>query len=138
MQPGLSLPPYPYKLASPRVLRTVSFVKLTIASEFTSSCRGGLQIDYLNWVFSSLDDIVLLYEAEKIKTIGTRYMVSSGMPQECANHALVIAKVALSFRAFAEEHKLSIHIGAHSGSVVGGIVGECPSSLWVRLDIGRS
>ena len=86
-------------------------------------------VDLLNEIFSYFDNLVEKYDVEKIKTIGDCYMVASGVPRPRADHAHVLARLALDMREFVNqrtfgEHKISLRIGINSGPVVAGVIGR--------------
>jgi class 3 adenylate cyclase len=84
----------------------------------------------LNRVFSRFDDLAERHGLEKIKTIGDAYMVASGLPVPRADHAVVLADMALDMRdalaAVARDltYPLQIRIGIHAGPVVAGVIGK--------------
>lgn len=85
-------------------------------------------VDLLNQIFSTFDQLVETYKVEKIKTIGDAYMVAAGLPAPMADHAQVIAHLALDMREAMARFSvngqpLQIRIGIHSGSVVAGVIG---------------
>ena len=94
-------------------------------------------VDLLNEVFSSFDKLVEKYGLEKIKTIGDCYMVAAGVPNERADHAHVLTRLALDMRDYVNQHRfggkrLSFRIGLNSGPVVAGVIGSKKFSydLW--------
>lgn len=84
----------------------------------------------LNRVFTAFDDLADGHGVEKIKTIGDAYMVAAGLPEARADHAAVLAELALGMvaavRALREETgaALDVRIGIHSGAVVAGVIGR--------------
>ena len=81
-------------------------------------------VEVLNEVFSRFDLLVDKYGLEKIKTIGDRYMVTSGVPRPRHDHAQ-----ALDMRDHVERseyggRKLAFRIGINSGPVVAGVIGR--------------
>ena len=52
----------------------------------------------LNEIFSSFDELVDQHGVEKIKTIGDKYMVASGLPAPRSDHAEAIAEIALNMK----------------------------------------
>lgn len=80
-------------------------------------------------IFHRFDQRVASLGAEKIKTIGDAYMVISGAPDPCHNHAQVIAELALhmldDIRQIGEETGISLdlRIGIHTGPVIAGVIG---------------
>jgi adenylate cyclase len=94
-------------------------------------------VELLNEVFSHFDTLVEKYGLEKIKTIGDCYMVASGVPQPRADHAKVLADMALEIRSYTAGQtflgrQLTFRIGINSGPVVAGIIGQKKFSydLW--------
>jgi adenylate cyclase len=88
-------------------------------------------VELLNDVFSYLDSLVDKYGLEKIKTIGDCYMVASGLPQPCSDHAQRLVAMALEARDHftnkdsdsAIKRRLSFRMGINSGPVVAGVIG---------------
>ncbi len=86
-------------------------------------------VDLLDEVFTYFDSLVDKYGVEKIKTVGDGYYAAAGVPAERADHADVMASLALEMSRFAEQvhsplaGKLQIRIGLNSGPVVGGVIG---------------
>lgn len=86
-------------------------------------------VTLLNEVFTAFDHLATRYNVEKVKTIGDAYMVVSGVPEECADHAVRLA--AMGLEMCHEMHRLRQHwgadvqirIGIHSGPVVAGVIG---------------
>ena len=92
-------------------------------------------VKFLKHVFSEFDHIMKKHGCEKIKTIGDGYMAVAGAPTECVDHAERITLAAKDMLKPIElpddvktfipyGKKFSIRIGLHTGSVVGGVVGE--------------
>lgn len=92
--------------------------------------------DFLMTVFEHFDKIVQKHGCEKIKTIGDGYLVISGAPECCEDHAERLTAAALEmvkpFRLsdeimsyFTDEKYLSFRIGMHVGAIVGGVLGNC-------------
>ena len=86
-------------------------------------------IAVLEQVFARFDVLVAAAGAEKIKTIGDAYMVVSGAPDPCADHARVIARLALDFVASVRQLReesgipLDLRVGLHTGPVIAGVIG---------------
>lgn len=83
----------------------------------------------LNHLVSAFDDVAQRHGVEKIKTIGDAYMVASGVPLPRADHAIVLARMALDMlgatRAVAASEGLDIEvrIGMSSGPMMAGVIG---------------
>ena len=87
-------------------------------------------VNELDACFKGFDHIMTKYNIEKIKTVGDAYLAVSGLPMTDPNHAEKIIRAAIEIREFQIERKkqlgdmtFEVRIGAHSGSVVAGIVG---------------
>jgi adenylate cyclase len=86
-------------------------------------------VNFLNFVFSKLDGLVERHRLEKIKTTGDAYMVVSGVPKVCTDHACKLAALALDMRqALAglvdpKGREVPVRIGIASGPVVAGVIG---------------
>jgi len=87
-------------------------------------------VGLLDDLFTHFDLLAERYEVEKIKTIGDCYMVAAGVPTPRADHATVMARMALDMRdAMRSEHGvghlgLEVRIGLNSGPVVAGVIGR--------------
>ena len=86
-------------------------------------------VHMLEKVFSRFDERVAAAGVEKIKTIGDAYMVVSGAPEPRADHAQVMAQLALDFMqaliAIREETgiDMQLRVGIHTGPVIAGVIG---------------
>ena len=103
------------------------FVGFTKVSERMSPQQ---LVNELDACFKGFDHIMTKYNIEKIKTVGDAYLAVSGLPLNDPNHAEKIIRAAIEIRDFQLERKrlmgdmtFEVRIGAHSGSVVAGIVG---------------
>lgn len=87
-------------------------------------------VGLLDRLFSHFDALAERYGLEKIKTIGDAYMVASGVPDPRADHARVLALLALDMvdatKADGEvgDLDLELRIGINSGPVVAGVIGR--------------
>lgn len=86
-------------------------------------------VGMLNEIFSYIDGLVEKYQLEKIKTIGDCYMVAAGVPRPRADHAQVLAHLAIDMRDYVARNlfngkRIDIRIGINSGSVVAGVIGQ--------------
>ena len=86
-------------------------------------------VDLLNEVFQCFDGLVEKYDLEKIKTIGDRYMVASGVPRARPDHATALVGLALDMQAAVAKRsfggrQLSFRMGVNSGPVVAGVIGR--------------
>jgi class 3 adenylate cyclase len=87
-------------------------------------------VSLLDRLFTDFDGLVDRYGVEKIKTIGDAYMVASGVPRRRADHAHILASMALEMRDLVATHSrddgraLELRIGINSGPVVAGVIGR--------------
>lgn len=87
-------------------------------------------IDELNSMFSEFDEIVKATGGERIKTIGDAFLAVWGMHTKMENHAQMATEASLKIIDFLEDRndkwvlKWQVRIGLHTGSVVGGVVGN--------------
>ncbi len=117
---------------------TVMFADLVNFTEISEKMPPTQLIDLLSQVFLRFDQLAEKYQVEKIKTIGDAYMVISGAPIACDNHAHRIAAMALEMNGALKEVAvnagldLNMRIGIHTGPVVAGVIGSTKFSydLW--------
>jgi guanylate cyclase len=87
-------------------------------------------VGILDHLFTHFDDLAERYDVEKIKTIGDAYMVAAGVPTPRADHARVMALMALDMREAMRNDDavghlgLELRIGINSGPVVAGVIGR--------------
>lgn len=100
--------------------------------DFTPMSAGMSPVDLvelLNEVFSYFDQVADEFGVEKIKTIGDCYMAASGVPHRRADHAHILARMALRIRDYVRANEfhgrqLSFRIGINSGPLVAGVIGR--------------
>lgn len=108
---------------------TILFSDLVGFTEMSEGVRAEDLVGLLNDVFTAFDHLVDLSGVEKIKTIGDGYMVAAGLPNPRADHAAVIAELAIAMRASLmrfrgqTDRDLQLRIGIHSGPVIAGVIG---------------
>src|SRR3990167_3915114 len=66
---------------------TVMFADLVNFTQMSEKMSPTQLVDLLSQVFLKFDQLAEKYQVEKIKTIGDAYMVVSGAPVVCTNHA---------------------------------------------------
>jgi adenylate cyclase len=87
-------------------------------------------VGYLDHLFTHFDALAERYGLEKIKTIGDCYMVAAGVPTPRADHARVLALMALDMLAAMRSADelghlgLELRAGINSGPVVAGVIGR--------------
>jgi class 3 adenylate cyclase len=92
-------------------------------------------VDEIHEFFSGIDDIMIKYGIEKIKTIGDAYMCAAGLSETPdPSGALRMIEASRDIFAFLKEFNqrkeieqkkpLNLRIGIHSGPVIAGVVGK--------------
>jgi class 3 adenylate cyclase len=88
-------------------------------------------VEMLDELFSNFDELVDKYGVEKIQVAGDGYMVAAGVPTPRADHAIVLAQLALDMldcvkneKFLDGKHPIEIRIGLNSGSLLGGVIGR--------------
>jgi guanylate cyclase len=116
---------------------SVLFADLVDFTPMSAGMTPSELVGLLNDVFTTCDGFVAELGLEKIKTVGDEYMVAAGVPLSRADHACVIAELAIRIRDhFAanqvDGHRLAFRIGINSGPVTAGIIGTNKFSydLW--------
>jgi guanylate cyclase len=117
---------------------TVMFADLVNFTQISEKMPPTQLIDFLSQVFLKFDHLAEKYQVEKIKTIGDAYMVISGAPVLCEDHANRIAGMALEMHSALKEVAIKIgldlhmRIGINTGPVVAGVIGSAKFSydLW--------
>lgn len=108
---------------------TVLFSDLVGFTQISSRLAPPQLVSYLNTLFSEFDAIASRLGVEKIKMIGDAYMVAAGVPEPQADHAVIVAQMALQMidavSRLNEQHQtpFQIRIGISTGPVVAGIIG---------------
>lgn len=136
-----------YNILPKRIAERLKRSRNTIAEEFDSasvlfadivnftpiSARFGPRevVDMLNDLFSKFDELVDKYGVEKIQVAGDGYMVAAGVPTPRADHAAVLADLALAMLECVQhgeflggKHPIEIRIGINSGSLIAGVIGR--------------
>ena len=108
---------------------TVMFCDIANFTELSANMQPETLVDWLNSVFSSVDQLVLENGCEKIKTIGDSYMAVCGAPNDANDHAERVVKLAVAIQKESERLSLggipiSMRIGINSGPVVAGVIGQ--------------
>eukprot|EP00049_Salpingoeca_infusionum_P006136 m.101766 g.101766 ORF g.101766 m.101766 type:complete len:873 (+) comp13209_c0_seq1:1025-3643(+) len=85
----------------------------------------------LNQLFDRFDALAEHHGVYKVETIGDAYMVASGCPEVCDDHALRIGRFALEMIPMASSiispldgEPLVIRVGIHAGPLMAGVVGR--------------
>ncbi|MFZ5560488.1 MAG: adenylate/guanylate cyclase domain-containing protein [Pseudomonadota bacterium] len=108
---------------------TVLFADLAGFTPWAAQREPEEVVAVLDRIFSRFDRLVAAAGAEKIKTIGDAYMVVAGAPEPCADHARLMARLALRLLREVQEVRretgiaLDVRIGLHTGPVIAGVIG---------------
>ena len=117
---------------------TILFSDIVGFTQMSSLLTPSDLVTLLNDLFTRFDKRAESLGLEKIKTIGDAYMAAGGVPVPRADHADIVANMALGmFEDLAEFNRdnqisLQMRIGLNSGPVVAGIIGFTKFSydLW--------
>ena len=107
---------------------TVMFADLVNFTQLTEALPPEQLLGLLNTIFTGFDELAEKYGLEKIKTVGSTYMVAGGLSQNKVDYTSDIASLAYEMRDFVANHpdvakfKLAIHIGISSGAMVSGMI----------------
>lgn len=116
----------------PREYRDVSllFVDLIDFTRVASAIAPAGLMAELSAIWAGFDAVVERWGGQTIKTIGDAYFCVCGMPEARADHARRIIEIGLGFIDFLRwhdgvgGHRWEARVGAHSGAVVAGMVGQ--------------
>lgn len=109
---------------------TIVFADIVDFSGLSERMGPDVLVAFLNEVFTAFDRIAERRGIEKIKTIGDAYMAVAGVPVPCEDHVeriLVAAEamiVEAKRRAAEADVPFRLRIGAATGPVVAGVIGE--------------
>jgi len=114
---------------------SILFADIVGFTPISARMPAAIVVRFLNHVFGEFDRIMKKHGCEKIKTIGDGYMAVAGAPIPCDDHAQRMALAALEMQEdirLPEEFmeylpagtNFGIRIGLHTGSVVGGVIGD--------------
>ncbi len=87
-------------------------------------------VDWLNEVFSVMDDLVDRHGLEKLRTMGDGYMVGAGIPNPRSDHATSLVACGLdmiqALQALPPRNgkRIRFRFGINSGPVVAGVIGK--------------
>jgi len=108
---------------------TLLFSDLVGFTKMSSGKTAQELVKLLNDLFSRFDQRAENLGIEKIKTIGDAYMAVGGLPIPRADHAEIVADMALGMfedlKGFNQKNgmELNMRIGLNSGPVVAGVIG---------------
>ncbi|GAU96048.1 hypothetical protein RvY_07549 [Ramazzottius varieornatus] len=111
---------------------TVFYTDIVSFTTLSSQSTPTEVVDLLNDLYTVFDTCIAKFDAYKVETIGDCYVVASGVPDRNGTlHAREICRLALhlleQIKIFKIRHRpdeqLKVRLGAHTGSVVSGVVG---------------
>jgi adenylate cyclase len=109
---------------------SILFADVVDFSPLSDRLQPSEVVGILDSLFTHFDLLADRYGVEKIKTIGDCYMAAAGVPTPRADHARVMALMALDMREAMRSPEavghlgLEIRIGISSGPVVAGVIGR--------------
>ncbi|EGD74224.1 adenylate and Guanylate cyclase catalytic domain-containing protein [Salpingoeca rosetta] len=110
---------------------TVLFCDIAGFTNISSEVPATEIMKMLHHLFVKFDDLADKHGCYKVETIGDAYMVAAGCPEECEDHAVRIARLAIDMVRTAETVKspldgepIRIRVGLHSGPLMAGVVGR--------------
>ncbi|KAK2163632.1 hypothetical protein LSH36_76g05005 [Paralvinella palmiformis] len=112
---------------------TVSFSDITDFADVSRTSKPVEIVTFLNEVYNFMDSKIECYDVYKVETIGSVYMVASGLPISNGDrHVTEVASMAIdlirSSKSFNVSHlpgyRLQLRFGIHTGSCCAGVVGN--------------
>lgn len=86
--------------------------------------------DMVNKIFCKFDELTQTYQLEKIKTIGSSYMVAGNLPETLPNHVIHMVELALEMLKYIQQfsketgYQFNLRVGLNVGNCVGGVIGS--------------
>jgi len=108
---------------------TILFSDLVDFTSLAARRSAEETVAVLGDIFCRFDGLAARYGLEKIKTTGDGYMVAGGLPEARADHAAVVAEMALAMLDAAETasrivgERLQLRIGLNTGALIAGVLG---------------
>ena len=109
---------------------TIMFLDIIDFTKMTNEVGGTSLVRILNDFFGELDDLLVNFRIEKIKTIGDAYMAAAGVPDRYENTCDETVKFARQVLRRLEDFNkrnnlnISVRIGINNGRVVAGVIGK--------------
>lgn len=109
---------------------SILFADLVGFTPLTNVLSPNEMVELLNEIYSHFDSLIENYGVEKIRTIGDNYLVAAGLPRSRADHAQVLAQLALEMQAYISglapvvDRRLAFRMGINSGPVISGVIGQ--------------
>ncbi|MDN3642873.1 adenylate/guanylate cyclase domain-containing protein [Lutimonas halocynthiae] len=114
---------------------SVMFCDIVSFTKLGESMDADMLVNELHEFFSGIDDIILKYKIEKIKTIGDSYLCASGLDEgennestinmiNASNEILKFLKALNQTKEKENRPNFIVRIGIHTGPVTAGVVGK--------------
>jgi len=109
---------------------SVLFADMVGSTVMAGSLTPEQMVGILNEIFTEFDEITVRHGVEKISTSGDNYVVAAGVPEERADHAVALVRVAIEMRDYLATRSsklgegLSMRFGINTGPAVAGVVGQ--------------
>jgi len=120
----------PGTIADQFAAASILFADVVDFTPLSERMRPAEVVGLLDHLFTHFDLLAEQYDVEKIKTIGDAYMAAAGVPMPRADHARVMALMAIDMRESMHSDDtvghlgLELRIGINSGPVVAGVIGR--------------
>jgi len=122
---------YTEKLASFHSSVTILFCHIVGFEEHSLKSKSHDIVELIQQMVGVMDHIVEQTGAYKVESIADVYMACAGCPVESNEHAVTMARLALSFLvtaknscwAWPDGSKVELQIGLHTGPVTAGVIG---------------
>jgi class 3 adenylate cyclase len=110
---------------------TIFFSDIVGFTSIASSLDPSKVVDFLNTMYTIMDNICASFGLYKVETIGDAYMVVGGLPVldpehvvKVANFAICVKRAVSSLLSPLDQRPIELRIGIHTGNVMAGIVGN--------------
>ncbi|MFN3195336.1 MAG: adenylate/guanylate cyclase domain-containing protein [Chlorobiota bacterium] len=109
---------------------SVVFIDLVGFTAYSKDRQAKEVVQMLNDTFDKIDELIVKYGLEKIKTIGDGYMAAAGVPDYCDDHSVRATNFSLDVHIVLEkinkENNTNIRarVGIESGPLVAGVIGD--------------
>lgn len=109
---------------------TVAFADIVGFTQLSSDMPPQDVVNLLNGLFTRFDVAAQDLGIEKIKTVGDAYMAVCGLPEQVADHAERMVRMAIRMVHITREHamennvSMKLRVGVNSGPVVAGVIGK--------------
>jgi len=117
---------------------SIAFIHIVGTSRLLKELGSLEMFNLMNKIFVKFDELTQSYQLEKIKTIGSSYMVAGNLPETLQNHVHCMIALALDMLSFIQQfsketgHQFNLRIGLNVGNCVAGVIGTKKFSydLW--------